>query len=55
MGSPHALSDEQHHQLESAGQLQLLTSPEWTLIENRTLHLQFDLPRQGLRLLRIAW
>ena len=36
-------------------QLQLLTSPEWTLIENRTLHLQFDLPLQGLRLLRIAW
>jgi xylan 1,4-beta-xylosidase len=55
MGSPHFLSPEQHGELESSGQLQLFTSPEWTVIENRTLHLQFDLPRQGLRLLRISW
>jgi xylan 1,4-beta-xylosidase len=55
MGSPHFLSPDQRGELESSGQLQLFTSPEWTVIENRALHLQFDLPRQGLRLLRISW
>ena len=55
MGSPHSLSAEQHDELEASGQLQLLNSPQWTAIGNRTLHLQFGLPRQGLRLLRISW
>jgi xylan 1,4-beta-xylosidase len=55
MGSPKSLSASQNQQLESAGQLQLLNSPEWVSIENRTLHLQFALPRQGLRLLRMSW
>ena len=55
IGSPHSLSAEQQGELEASGQLQLLTSPQWTVIENRTLHLQFALPRQGLRLLRISW
>jgi hypothetical protein len=55
MGSPHSLSAEQHDELESSGRLQFLNSPEWTGIEKRTFHLEFDLPRQGLRLLRIAW
>jgi xylan 1,4-beta-xylosidase len=55
MGSPNPPSAGQHQQLETAGQLQLLNSPAWLSIENRTLHLQFALPRQGLRLLRISW
>jgi xylan 1,4-beta-xylosidase len=55
MGSPHTLSAEQQDELESAGQLHLLASPEWNAIESRTLHLQFALPREGLRLLRISW
>jgi len=55
MGSPQVLSAEQHDELESAGQLQLVNSPAWTPIENRSLHLQFALPRQELRLLRISW
>jgi xylan 1,4-beta-xylosidase len=55
LGSPKSLSGVQQQQLERAGQLQLLNSPEWVSIENRTLHLQFALPRQGLRLLRISW
>jgi xylan 1,4-beta-xylosidase len=55
MGSPKSPSPGQQQQLETAGQLELLNSPEWVPIEKRTLHLQFALPRQGLRLLRFSW
>jgi xylan 1,4-beta-xylosidase len=55
MGSPQSPSPEQFEQLESAGQLQLLTSPAWISIEHGEARLQFTLPRQGLSLLRIAW
>jgi xylan 1,4-beta-xylosidase len=55
MGSPQSLSAEQYQQLESAGHLQLMTSPAWIPIEQGEAHLQFTLPRQGLSLVRIAW
>lgn len=55
MGSPQSPTLDQYKQLESAGQLQLLNSPEWIQIERGTAHLKFDLPRQGLSLLEIEW
>ena len=55
IGSPSSLSTVQLDQLDSAGQLQLLSSPEWVSISNRALRLSFALPRQGLSLLRIGW
>jgi xylan 1,4-beta-xylosidase len=55
MGSPQQPSAAQVQQLQDAGQLQLLTSPSWLPIESGRVHLQFDLPRQGLSLLRISW
>lgn len=55
MGSPQSPSPEQYAQLQSAGQLQLLTSPAWIPIEHGQAHLQFTLPRQGLSLVRITW
>ena len=55
MGSPASLSQSQQDALEKSGQLQLLSSPEWMSIEDKALHLHFDLPRQGLSLLRISW
>jgi len=55
MGSPQSPSPEQYDQLQSAGHLQLLTSPAWIPIEHGVAHLQFTLPRQGLTLLRITW
>ena len=55
MGSPQSPSPEQYDQLQSAGQLQLLTSPAWILMERGEAHLQFTLPRQGLSLVRISW
>ena len=55
MGSPKTLSTSQREGLERVGQLQLSSSPQRTSIKDGTLHLQFTLPRQGLRLVRIAW
>ena len=55
MGAPQSPSPVQYGQLQRAGQLQLLDSPTWAQIEHGTTHLQFDLPRQGLSLVRISW
>ena len=55
MGSPQAPTPAQYELLQSAGQLQLLTSPAWMLIAQGTIHLQFALPRQGLALVRVSW
>ena len=55
MGSPATLSEAQRLDLERAGQLQLLTSPEWVPIQDRTLHLKFSLPREALSLLTLSW
>lgn len=55
MGSPQSISAAQLQGLESAGQLQLLTSPAWVDIDHGQLEMQFSLPRQGLSLIRLAW
>ena len=55
MGSPQSTSRSEYRRLEDAGQLQMLSSPEWIDINRGSVHLQFTLPRQGLSLLRLAW
>lgn len=55
MGSPRSPSPSEHERLESAGQLQLLSSPAWTAVQEGSVRLRFMLPRQGLSLLRLAW
>ena len=55
MGSPQSPRSAQYEQLQDAGQLQLLNSPTWISLDHGAAHLQFELPRQGLSLLRIAW
>ena len=55
MGSPQSLSPNQSEQLQKEGQLQLLSSPESISIERGSAHLRFDLPRQGLSLVRVRW
>lgn len=55
LGSPPSLSPKQVEQLRRAGQLQLLTSPRPIEIANHSVHLQFELPRQGLSLVRLTW
>ena len=55
MGSPQSPTAVQYEQLQGAGQLQLLHSPEWLPITRGSMHLNFVLPRQGLSLLRLQW
>ena len=55
MGSPQPPSAEQYKQLEKADQLQLLSSPEWVHPAKDRLTLRFDLPGQGVSLLRLTW
>jgi xylan 1,4-beta-xylosidase len=55
MGSPQSPSPAQYQQLQDAGQLQLLSSPAWISLAQGAAHLQFELPRQGLSFIRIAW
>jgi xylan 1,4-beta-xylosidase len=55
MGSPQHPTPQQIAKLKAAGQLQLLTSPQWMKAQAGRLHLSFTLPRQALSLVRIEW
>jgi xylan 1,4-beta-xylosidase len=55
MGSPKNPTSEQIRELEKAGQLELLTSPEYILPNNGTATIQLSLPRQGVSLLKLEW
>jgi xylan 1,4-beta-xylosidase len=55
MGSPQSPSASEHAHMMSAGQLQLLTSPAWIELPHGDVYLQFNLPRQGLSLVRLDW
>ena len=55
IGSPQQPTSEQIATLEAAGQLQMLTLPEWTDVKKGGLKLNFDLPRQGVSLIRVSW
>jgi xylan 1,4-beta-xylosidase len=55
MGSPQTPSPEQYAQLEKAGHLQLLNSPEWLGTSNGSINLKFNLPRQAVSLLKLTW
>jgi xylan 1,4-beta-xylosidase len=55
MGSPPQPTAEQYARLQAAGQLQLLGSPEWTGAKDGKLELRFDLPRQGISLVKVSW
>jgi xylan 1,4-beta-xylosidase len=55
MGSPQHPTAEQYAQLRSAGQLQLLTSPEWVEVKEGRIVLSTKLPRQGISLLHLSW
>jgi xylan 1,4-beta-xylosidase len=55
MGRPQKPTQEQYKELEKAGQLQLLTSPEWIITKDGEVIIDFQLPRQGVSLLKISW
>jgi xylan 1,4-beta-xylosidase len=55
MAKPQEVTSEQYKELETAGQLQLVTSPQWTKVHSGKMTLHFDLPRQGVSLIRLTW
>ena len=55
MGSPQNPTPEQYARLEAAGQLQLLTSPEWIGAKDGQVELSFALPRQAVSLIQVSW
>ncbi|MFY9803640.1 MAG: hypothetical protein WAK30_10955 [Candidatus Acidiferrales bacterium] len=55
MGSPQHPTPDQQLQLEAAGQLQLLDSPQWLWTNSATASTNFDLPRQSVSLIRLEW
>jgi len=55
MGSPQSPTPEQLGQLKAAGQLQLLTSPEWLDVKDGAVTVSTDLPRQATSLLHLEW
>ncbi|MDI9861855.1 GH39 family glycosyl hydrolase [Flectobacillus roseus] len=55
MGSPKQPTAEQIVILEKAGQLQLLTSPEWITPKNGEAQIKMKLPRQGVSFLHFKW
>lgn len=55
MGSPQNPSSEQYTELEEAGQLQLMGAPELIKTKDGEVVINFQLPRQGVSLLKISW
>ncbi len=55
MGSPQQPTPQQYAALEAAGQLELLTSPQYVTPKQGALDLHFALPRQGVSLVQVTW
>lgn len=55
MGSPQNVDEAQYRQLEYAGHLALLRSPQWVTIQNGEAVFDFLLPRQGISLLSLQY
>ena len=55
MGAPQSPTPEQYAQLKAAGQLQLLTSPEWLDVSGGKVAVSTALPRQAVSLMHLKW
>ena len=55
MGSPQSPTPAQYAQLKAAGQLELLTSPDWLDVSDGKVTIPTSLPRQSLSLLHLKW
>jgi xylan 1,4-beta-xylosidase len=55
LGSPQQPTPDQYSRLESSGQLELSTSPQWFTSSERSLRLHLTQPRSALSLLRLSW
>jgi xylan 1,4-beta-xylosidase len=55
MGSPQSPTSEQYAQLKDAGQLELLSSPEWLDVGDGKVSIATALPRQATSLIHLKW
>ncbi len=55
LGSPQSPTTEQYARMKAAGQLQLLTSPEWLDVTNGKVAIDTSLPRQATSLMHFKW
>jgi xylan 1,4-beta-xylosidase len=55
MGSPQTPTQEQYARLKEAGQLELLSSPQWLDVRDGMVTIGTELPRQATSLMRIKW
>ncbi len=55
MGSPQSPTTAQYAQLEAAGHLQSLGSPQWVAVKGGAVELAFTLPRQAVSLVQVSW
>ena len=55
MGSSQNPTPEQYARLEGAGQLELLESPRWVMVEKSGVTVSYSLPRQGVSLVQFGW
>ena len=55
MGSPQHPTPEQYAALQSAGQLQLLTSPTWLNVDHGQITISTEMPRESISLLHLKW
>jgi xylan 1,4-beta-xylosidase len=55
LGSPQSPTAEQYAQLKAAGQLQLLSSPEWLDVNGGKVTVSTTLPRQAVSLMHLKW
>ena len=55
MGSPQHPSTKQYSDLQTASQLQLITSPDWLDVTNGQVKVATEMPRQGTSLMHLKW
>ena len=55
MGSPQSPTAEQYAMLRDAGQLHLLSSPEWLDVSHGKVTIATSLPRQATSLIHLKW
>jgi xylan 1,4-beta-xylosidase len=55
MGSPQHPTSQQYAELRAAGQLELLTSPEWLAVKDGQIEVTTEMPRQSISLLHVTW
>ena len=55
MGSPQSPTTEQYARLRQAGQLEMLSSPQWLDVDDGRVTVETELPRQATSLLRFQW